>query len=178
MTWTEERVNILREMWVRPECSASTIAEYLGGISRNAVIGKVHRLGLSAPARTEPSMTYSAIYRREHRKGLRRRNQGYRPERNRRRNQTYQLNPLKQRKKHVREVKMEYPAEPIAAFRPCSLMELTPTTCRWPYGDPGKPDFHFCGGFVWDKTYCKHHHAMAYSPEKPRTPWVPMRRAA
>jgi hypothetical protein len=70
------------------------------------------------------------------------------------------------------------PVEPLLALRPCSLMELTPTTCRWPYGDPGTPEFHFCGGFVWDKTYCKHHHAMAHEPEKRRPVYVPMRRAA
>ena len=46
-----------------------------------------------------------------------------------------------------------------AAEKVCAL---TPTACRWPYGDPRHPDFHFCGDPIAEKSYCKHHHALAY----------------
>jgi GcrA cell cycle regulator len=173
MTWTDERTDRLTQLF-EDDWSASMIARDIG-VTRNAVIGKLHRLGLVRPKRPL-STNPDAVYRRMHRN-----KPGHKPK----------LPPVyprvrKSPTERIRVVragrmpKVEYNA-PVAfleALRPCSFWELTPTTCRWPYGDPGMPEFHFCGGFVWDKTYCKHHHALAHSPEKPRTPWVPMRRAA
>jgi GcrA cell cycle regulator len=156
MSWTDERVETLKKLW-GDGLSASQIAAELGGITRNAVIGKVHRLGLSGRAKS-PS---SAAPR-----------------------------PRKARPTHMMRVSrpqmrgntalaqaFEYDVEPepelienvIPLGQRKTLLELTEETCRWPIGDPGSPEFFFCGGqSIPSGPYCGYHSRVAYQPPNAR----------
>ena len=135
-TWTDDRVELLKKLW-GDGLSASQIAAELGGITRNAVIGKVHRLGLSGRAKAPSS---SVPRQRKPRAPA----QMFRPARPMVRGNTalaaspaYDYDP-------------EPEPEPIENIIPigqrCTLLELDHEKCHWPIGDPGQPDFFFCGG--------------------------------
>ncbi|WP_068109466.1 GcrA family cell cycle regulator [Tropicimonas marinistellae] len=197
MSWTEERVETLKRMWSEGQ-SASQIAKELGGVTRNAVIGKVHRLGLSnrnggggAPEKTKQAEAPTA--------------------------EKVAAKPEVSRPKPVREVpastaepaptaatqsaEPETPPTParrqiIPAGQPLppqpsaneispealasvrevekkarklSLMELTERTCKWPIGDPATEDFWFCGLPVQQgKPYCEAHVGVAFQPMSSR----------
>jgi GcrA cell cycle regulator len=156
MSWTDERVQLLKKLW-QDGLSASQIAAELGSVTRNAVIGKVHRLGLSG--RGQPTSTIKR-QRRAHSTSVRRPRhtishgnlalQGdldafaeadYRPRRN--------------------------VVVPIA--KRLSLQMLTEHTCKWPIGDPGDEDFHFCGHDSLETgPYCEYHAGVAYQNPEPR----------
>src|SRR3972149_3775965 len=124
MAWTDERVELLKKLWAEG-LSASQIAARLGGVTRNAVIGKVHRLGLSGRATSSRSSSP-------------------RP----RRAPVPRAGPLNER---------------------ASILTLKEAMCRWPIGDPGEPEFHFCGRkSCGTLPYCEHHARMAYQPVQAR----------
>ncbi|MDP6343473.1 MAG: GcrA family cell cycle regulator [Alphaproteobacteria bacterium] len=129
MDWTEERVALLARLW-QEGFSARQIAERLGEeVTRNAVIGKANRLGLSKPSK-------SSVTRR-------------------------------QRKKE-REEKVLQLQPPMDEGT--SIFSLTASTCRWPIGDPGDEDFHFCGSkSTVGQPYCDYHAAMAYQPAQTKS---------
>ncbi len=159
MSWTDERVETLKSMWSDGK-SASQIAKELGGVTRNAVIGKVHRLGLSnrvggehpddmaAPA--EPAVFES---RRARSRGCRRRN----PPRRRARlakdpMPAVRPKPVPGQPMPPQPSASEISAEALANLaeiakkaRRLNLMQLTERTCKWPVGDPATDDFWFCG---------------------------------
>ncbi len=158
MSWTDERVELLKKLW-SDGLSASQIAAELGGITRNAVIGKVHRLGLSGRAKA-PS---SAIPRQRKPRAP---SQMFRAARPMMRGNTALAMP-------AYDYDPEPEPEPIENIIPigqrCTLVELTEETCRWPIGDPGSPDFFFCGGRrVAGLPYCGHHVRIAYQPATDR----------
>ena len=156
MMWTDERVELLKKLWSEG-LSASQIAAELGGITRNAVIGKVHRLGLSGRAKS-PSSTAP------------------RPRKPRAAGQMMRL------ARHTRgntalaavyETDLEPEPELIENIIPigqrCSLLELNDSKCRWPIGDPGTPEFFFCGGQPLEGLpYCNYHSRVAYQPAADR----------
>jgi GcrA cell cycle regulator len=165
--WSKEREEQLTHLWEVDKLSASQCATKLGdGLTRNSIIGKVHRLGLTMRG---PTAGQPKKHDRPRRRAQRSPSQD-------RLSRTQRIRLVQAGR--IPKVETNAPAEPIAALRPCSLMELTPTTCRWPYGDPGTEGFHFCGGFVFGGSYCFAHHQIAHEPEKRRPIWVPMRRAA
>lgn len=132
--WTAERIERLTNLWAEG-WSASQIAGRLGGITRNAVIGKVHRLGL--PSRRMRQSSRSAA----HALASRRRKPKERPWRP-------VLTP---------RVLVLPQAEPVPMG--LALLDLTPCTCRWPYGDPKDNFGGFCGHTVAPgETYCPHHY--------------------
>jgi len=145
--WTESRVEILKDSW-RDGLSASKIAELLGEVTRNAVIGKVHRLGLAG------------------------RSAGSRP--GQRRAPRAPRDTLFLQTKHTapkRAVVAPIPDAAPPALK-LALRELTNRTCHWPIGDPMEPDFGFCGRQkALGVPYCSHHTAIAYNP-------APVRRRA
>lgn len=157
MSWTEERVEQLKKLWL-DGLSASQIAGELGGVTRNAVIGKVHRLGLSGRAK---STSHSTIARQK------------RPTRN-----IFNQKPQRpaQRTLSNGQMRISGSAERspsanslVALVQPVSLMlaltDLTERTCKWPEGDPQSEDFHFCGHDAGDATpYCAFHASLAYQP--------------
>jgi len=157
-TWTEDRVETLTKLWGEG-LSASVIAKILGGVTRNAVIGKVHRLRLEgrAPARRAPATADKTIEVKPPRKA-----------------------PAAPRTDGAMALKQEVekqaaPAEKTAArvhlVDPplkgaiSNIMELTRHTCRWPIGDPGEENFAYCGSQAGNGSpYCEHHTKLAYQP--------------
>ncbi|MEM8732385.1 MAG: GcrA family cell cycle regulator [Pseudomonadota bacterium] len=183
MSWNDERVELLKKMWSEGQ-SASQIAKELGGVTRNAVIGKVHRLGLSnrngsggqgeSAAKPKPSKVKSAA------------------------------KPAVKPKASVQAAAEKDPvAAPVSRIKPIipagqplppqpsaneidpealakvseiekkakklTLMELTERTCKWPVGDPATPDFWFCGLPVQaGKPYCEAHVGVAFQPMSAR----------
>ena len=154
MSWTDERVELLKKLWA-DGLSASQIAGELGGITRNAVIGKVHRLGLSGRAKAPSS---SVPRQRKPRAPSM-----FRPQRTMMRGNTALA--------HMPNYDYEPEPEPelieniIPIGQRCSLLELNEDKCRWPIGDPGQADFFFCGGkTVTSLPYCGYHSRVAYQP--------------
>jgi GcrA cell cycle regulator len=157
MSWTDERVERLKKLWA-DGLSASQIAAELGGITRNAVIGKVHRLGLSARAKSPSSPAPRPRKPRSAAHVLRV------PRSSIRGNTAFA---------HAFELEPEAEPEPIDNVIPLgqrrSLLELTEDTCRWPIGDPGSSDFYFCGGpAMTSLPYCAYHSRIAYQPANVR----------
>ena len=153
MTWTDERVETLKKLWT-DGLSASQIAAELGGITRNAVIGKVHRLGLSGRAKSPSSAAPRPRKARTHSHVLRV------PRPSIRGNTALA---------HAYELDVEAEPELIDNVIPLgqrrTILELTEETCRWPIGDPGSTDFFFCGGHAGTGTpYCTYHSRVAYQP--------------
>ena len=157
MSWTDERVEMLKKLWGEG-LSASQIAGRLGGVTRNAVIGKVHRLGLSGRATTSRP----------------------RPQRSRNRIAT----PKRASKPRFAQsgnpaLRSLYQGEGEAYVSPAeefeipleerkSLQDLTEDSCRWPIGDPQTPEFHFCNkNKVPGLPYCEHHSRRAFQPRFP-----------
>src|SRR5260370_10950311 len=134
MTWTDERVETLKKLWTEG-LSASQIAAELGGITRNAVIGKVHRLGLSGRAKSPSSAAPRPRKARPHSHMLRVSRPSIRG--NTALAQAYELEV---------ELEPELIDNVIPLGQRRTLLELNEETCRWPIGDPGHPDFFFCGG--------------------------------
>jgi GcrA cell cycle regulator len=164
MTWTDERVEVLKKLWTEG-LSASRIATELGGVTRNAVIGKVHRLGLAARAKS-PSAT------------------GPRPRKPRSHAQMLRVSRPSVRGNtalaQVFDLDIEPEPELIDNVIPLgqrrTLLELTEQTCRWPIGDPGHSDFFFCGGqTITGLPYCAYHSRVAYQPANLRRDRRPLR---
>jgi GcrA cell cycle regulator len=151
MSWTDERVEQLKKLW-SDGLSASQIAAELGGITRNAVIGKVHRLGLSGRAKSASS---SSPRPRKPRSPM------MRIGRTSIRGNTALA--------HAYEIEAEATPELIENIIPIgqrrTILELTELTCRWPIGDPGSTEFFFCGGnTITGLPYCGYHSRVAYQP--------------
>ncbi len=148
MGWTEERVEMLKKLWL-DGLSASQIAKQLGGVTRNAVIGKVHRLGLSG--RAAPSQPSRTMFKAP------------RPPR------PAAAGSLVQRRAPER-----LHAAPPPAPRPAPFIEQPGTAtvltlgahmCKWPIGDPSSDGFTFCGRRAADEgPYCIEHARLAYQP--------------
>jgi GcrA cell cycle regulator len=146
MGWTDERVETLKKLWL-DGLSASQIAKQLGGVTRNAVIGKVHRLGLSG--RAAPSHPSRPAFKAP------------RPPR-----------PISMPAPRARSLEPRPHAVPAA--RPAPFVELPGTAtvltlgahmCKWPIGDPSSSDFTFCGRRAGDEgPYCVDHARLAYQP--------------
>jgi len=159
MSWTDERVELLKKLW-SDGLSASQIAGELGGITRNAVIGKVHRLGLSGRAKS-PSSTAP------------------RPRKPRAPSHMIRVARPQMRGNTALATQtmydMEVEPEPelienvIPIGQRCSLLELTEAKCHWPIGDPSSADFFFCGGNTLESLpYCGYHSRVAYQPASDR----------
>jgi GcrA cell cycle regulator len=186
MSWSDERVEKLKKMWGEGQ-SANQIAKELGGVTRNAVIGKVHRLGLSnrnggggsssdGGAKSKPAAKSAAKAKPASKTAA---------------------------KAKPKETVAEAPAAPVSRVKPIipagqplppqpstneidpaalakvnevekkakklTLMELTERTCKWPVGDPATDDFWFCGLPVQaGKPYCEAHVGVAFQPMSSR----------
>src|SRR3569832_705422 len=158
MGWTDVRVAQLTKLWA-DGLSASQIAAELGGITRNAVIGKVHRLGLSGRAKSPSS---AAPRQRKARPAAQQMMRVSRP-----------VSRGNTALAHAFEVELE--PDPVAfdnvvpMSQRLSLLELNEATCHWPVGDPSSPEFFFCGGkALTSLPYCAHHSRIAYQPTSDR----------
>ncbi|MEM7299814.1 MAG: GcrA family cell cycle regulator [Pseudomonadota bacterium] len=161
MSWTDERVARLSKLWAEG-LSASQIAADLGGVTRNAVIGKVHRLGLSGRAKpANPSIS------RPKRKATTR---SYSSRTTRTTTRTVGATALKVEVDAVAEFEHK-PAEDVVVpmSKRLKLLELNESTCKWPTGDPQNTDFHFCGHQTKEgKPYCEYHSKIAFQPPSDR----------
>jgi GcrA cell cycle regulator len=154
MEWSSERIEQLRSLW-QDGLSASQIASNLGGISRNAVIGKAHRLGLTgrpSPIKNRP---------------------------------TGMTRPKPQRRPKIEQTlapRVAAPPQPQKRVDPtpqvvetddgpgASILTLTDRICKWPIGDPRHADFHFCGrASAEGLPYCADHARRAYQPPARRS---------
>ena len=138
MSWTEEKVAKLKELWGKGN-TASQIAEIIGGISRNAVIGKAHRLNLSAKIKTRSATSNENFENSIDNKNIK----------------------LKRgRRSKFKSLIIEKNFEPE---NPKTLEELDESSCKWPIGHPNEKDFYFCGrNSLKDFSYCKLHLLYSY----------------
>ena len=137
MSWTEEKVTKLKELWGKGN-TASQIAEILGGVSRNAVIGKAHRLNLSGKIIAKKGSPHK-------------------------KDKTTNLNIKKSRRGKFKSLVIEKDFEPE---NPKQLEELDENTCKWPIGHPDEENFYFCGRTsLKDFSYCKLHLLYAFQPK-------------
>jgi GcrA cell cycle regulator len=174
MNWTDERVELLKKLWGEG-LSASQIARQLGGVTRNAVIGKVHRLKLSGRAKTSanPNRTKNTSVGAD--EVQRTRTNATATAQLRTRPVVMGNNALKtemlldgateQRYKTVEEPNVIV----MPTSRRLSLVQLGERTCRWPVGDPMLADFHFCGNEPREASpYCTYHSKLAFQPASER----------
>ncbi len=159
MSWTEERVELLRKLW-NEGLSASRVAAELGaGITRNAVIGKIHRLGLAERAKTANTPRARAAKQTR---------QPQTPQRPQAPavigNVALALAPI------AAPVAKRGDDVVIPISERVTLMELRESMCRWPMGDPSNPEFRFCGARspAGSGPYCAYHARVAYQPAQDR----------
>ena len=141
MSWSDEKIEKLKELWGKGN-TASQIAEIIGGMSRNAVIGKAHRLNLSAKIkpRVSNNLNTQAIDNGDNNTASR-----------------------KIRKSKFKSLIIEKDFEPE---NPKQLEELDENTCKWPTGHPNESAFYFCGrNSLKDFSYCKLHVLYAFQPK-------------
>ena len=188
MTWSDERVAILKKMWLEGS-SASEIAKELGNITRNAVIGKIHRLGMS---NRDTNNLKSGSSTSDTKKSVRR---GRPPKVNKEEKKRGRPHKLKDpgdfpgtinvteksTNSSAKEMRLDENKTKVASdlseetlqnilkvemkSKKISLMELTERTCKWPIGDPATDTFWFCGHESEPgKPYCKTHISIAFQP--------------
>ena len=168
LSWTDERVDRLRKLWIEGLSASRIAAELAGGVTRNAVIGKVHRLGLSgrskgvanaAPAKIRPILkplghparsplpqgTVTMLMRGDNAIAL-----------------------------HVGALSMAQARSSgdnvVPLAETVTIIDLRESMCRWPVGDPSSSEFRYCGSRapVGEGPYCAHHSRMAYQPVQDR----------
>jgi len=170
MSWTDERVERLKKLWA-DGLSASQIAAQLGGVSRNAVIGKVHRLNL--PGRAKSGGQASV---RTKRTTAAPRAPNYAGRTATQATRTVGISSggaqLKQDLNLVAAEDIDTrPVEDVVVpiSRRLTLVELSERTCKWPVGDPLQDDFHFCGNDSNEASpYCGYHAKLAFQPSSER----------
>ena len=141
MSWNEEKVNKLKELWGNGN-TASQIATIIGDISRNAVIGKAHRLNLSAKIKTRAATSSQKFENSLEEKNTK---------------------SKRGRKSKFKSLIIEKDFEPE---KPKQLEELDESSCKWPIGHPDENSFYFCGrSSLKDFSYCKLHLLYAYQPK-------------
>ena len=149
MTWTDERIAELERLWATG-ASTAEIGRQID-VSKNAVVGKVHRLGL--PGRPSPIRREAAGRKPATRNQASHSPQGYRPESH---------GPQSGNPESPSQKACEAPRRP-------AVIDLHAPPCQWPFGDPGDEDFHFCGAPVLaSRPYCPEHCARAYVREERR----------
>ena len=149
MGWTDERVETLKKLWL-DGLSASQIAKQLGGVTRNAVIGKVHRLGLSG--RATPSQPQRPIFKAPRAPRPAVAAAAPAPRR-----------PIEPVMPSAQPAPAYYPEEPGSA----TVLTLGAHMCKWPIGDPSSDSFTFCGRRSdREGPYCMDHARVAYQPQQ------------
>ncbi len=187
MAWTDDRVELLKKMWGEGQ-SASQIAKELGGVTRNAVIGKVHRLGLSNRTTTGAKAEAKTAAPKKPAKPKAAPKKAPKPEMKTESASPPPLPkpiPMSAARKAIIPAGQPLPPQPsnneISAealakvnavekkAKKISLMELTERTCKWPVGDPATEDFWFCGlPTQAGKPYCEAHVGVAFQPMSSR----------
>lgn len=167
MSWNEDRIEALRKLWA-DGLSANQIATELGnGITRNAVIGKVSRLGLSGSIKRKPGVKPppppKAAKVLEAR--ARRSDAAAAPK---------PTLPRQLPRTSIAPIPIAQPAREIPPpdeAKRVTILELRESMCKWPMGDPQAPEFRYCGADapIGEGPYCKFHHRVAYQPPRDRS---------
>jgi GcrA cell cycle regulator len=161
MSWTDERVELLRKLWLDGLSASQIAAELANGITRNAVIGKVHRLGLSGRVKAPSTSTPRP----------RSKPQGHRPVSRPSAGPSMRGNTALAYAPRVQEAPAPKPELEVVIpmSERVTIMELREAMCRWPLGDPATPEFRYCGGKseIGD-PYCTYHARIAYQPAQDR----------
>jgi GcrA cell cycle regulator len=150
MGWTDERVETLKKLWL-DGLSASQIAKQLGGVTRNAVIGKVHRLGLSG--RATPSQPQRTVFKTP---------RAPRPA----------VSAAPAPRRAIETSSSAMPSQPAVPYVPeepgsATVLTLGAHMCKWPIGDPSSDGFTFCGRrSEREGPYCTDHARVAYQPQQ------------
>ena len=140
MSWTDEKVNILKELWGKGQ-TASQIASIIGGVSRNAVIGKAHRLNLSSKIKTKSNVQLNKPKEKDESSFIQ----------------------LKGRRGKFRSLILDKNFEPAKNL---SLEELNDETCKYMEGNPDEKDASFCGRKNVEKfSYCPLHLMIVFQPK-------------
>jgi GcrA cell cycle regulator len=163
MSWTDERVELLKKLWNQGLSASQIAAELAGGVTRNAVIGKVHRLGLSGrtkapspqPVRPRKAVTRAPSHPMTHAPQVR---------------GNLALSPKPVAPAPVIEIApAPSPEIVIPVSERVTIMDLRESMCRWPHGDPTSEEFRFCGAKSSPGTpYCPYHSQIAYQPSLER----------
>jgi len=141
MSWNEEKIAKLKELWGKGS-TASQIAELIGGMSRNAVIGKAHRLNLSSKIKTRNTSSSQNF------------------------DNSLEENSSKQRRVRKSKFQSLIIEKDFEPENPKKLEELDESSCKWPVGHPEEKSFYFCGrSSLKDFSYCKLHLIYAYQPK-------------
>ena len=144
MSWNEEKVSKLKELWGKGN-TASQIAQIIGGLSRNAVIGKAHRLNLSSKIKTRNASSIQNF------------------------NNNLEDDNSKQRQGRKSKFKSLLIEKDFEPENPKKLEELDESSCKWPVGHPEEKSFYFCGrSSLKDFSYCKLDLLSAYQPKGKR----------
>src|SRR5687768_5499189 len=197
MSWTDERIERLKKMWA-DGATASQIADELGGVSRNAVIGKAHRLGLDArPSPVKPGEEKEKKPAPTAAKAARADATSKRAAAPAAEESEKVVHPRSPQRQHPEGIQYRsigpggfvrqgpgdtqapippapprrlVPAKPSAEVADkTSLLDLNDRICKWPLGHPGEPDFHFCGQPANPGfPYCVEHCGVAYQAQLPR----------
>jgi GcrA cell cycle regulator len=141
MSWNEEKIEKLKKLWGKGS-TASQIAEIIGGISRNAVIGKAHRLNLSSKIKNRNASSSQNF------------------------DNSSEENNSKQRRGRKSKFQSLIIEKDFEPENPKKLEELDESSCKWPIGHPEEQSFYFCGrSSLKDFSYCKLHLLYAYQPK-------------
>lgn len=169
-SWSDEQVESLKRMWNDGLSSARIAIELRAGHSRNAVIGKLHRLGLmgkknkpsAASKRAAAGTPRSPAVRRAPRRTV-----AIKALRTAAQPRTQTTLPPAAIEQTTASPLVDEPA--VRQSQVVLLEDLTPSNCHWPVGDPRSPDFHFCGGKAEaGHPYCAEHCRMSYQPASPQ----------
>lgn len=149
MSWNDERVELLKKFWAEG-LSASQIASKMGGVTRNAVIGKVHRLGLSgraAPAKPQRGRSFEKEFDDFAEDAV-----------------APVMKPVIPEPEFIAPLVLDTGDKATVAT-------LKNNMCKWPIGDPARDDFHFCGQSTGaGKSYCAYHARLAFQPAQQKKP--------